>query len=245
MDKEQMSEQVKISIDGEVLAIRLNRADKGNALTARMGELIIEALATISASVKLVRIDAEGADFCAGRDSPIPTLGPKPSAETVRQIVALPPLALYDAIKAVPVPVVAVVRGRAVGAGCALACVADLVVCADNAVFQIPEMERDIPPTLVMAALADRVPVKTLAQMVYSREPLSAAQAREAGLVSHVVPAAGLDAAADELVKTMLGNGSVTLRAVKQFLSLAPGMAPSSASALAGHLAATALSTRF
>jgi enoyl-CoA hydratase/carnithine racemase len=241
MDKEQVS----IARAGDVLAIRLERADKGNALTARMGELIVAALAALDPGVKLVRIDADGADFCTGRDSPIPTLGAKPSAETVRQVVALPPLALYDAIKAVPVPVLTVVRGRATGAGCALACVADLVLCADDAVFQIPEMERDIPPTLVMAALADRVPVKTLAHMVYSRMPLSAAQALDAGLVASVVPAAGLDAAADMLVQTMLGNGAVTLRAVKQFLSLAPGMAPASASVLAGHLAATALSTRF
>jgi enoyl-CoA hydratase/carnithine racemase len=240
-----MSEHVHIQCEGEVLEIVLDRGDKGNALTAAMGEAIVDALAGIDAGVKLVRLGATGPDFCAGRDSPIPALGPKPSAETVRQLVALPPLALYDAVKAAPVPVIAVVRGRAIGAGCALACVADLVVCADDAVFQIPEMERDIPPALVMAALADRVPVKTLAQMVYSRAPMAAFTAREAGLVSNVVPAAELDAAADRLVRTMLGNTAVTLRAVKQFLSLAPGMPAAGASVLAGHLAATALSIRF
>ena len=240
-----MSEQVRIQRHGEVLELTLDRADKGNALTLAMGDAIVDALRTIDPAVKLVLLRAAGADFCTGRDSPIPTLGAKPPAETVRQVVALPPLALYDAIKAVPAPVIAVVRGRAVGAGCALACVADLVVCADDAVFQVPEMERDIPPTLVMAALVDRVPVKTLAQMVYSRAPLSALDAREAGLVSTVVPVAELDAAVDRLVTTMLGNSTVTLRAVKQFLGAAPAMSPASASVFAGHLAATALSTRF
>lgn len=240
-----MSEHVHIHRNGAVLEIVLDRADKGNALTAPMGAAIIEALRAVDDDVRLVRLGAAGPDFCTGRDSPIPTLGPKPSAETVRQKVALPPLALYDAIKAVPVPVLAVVRGRAVGAGCALACVADLVVCAHDAVFQIPEMERDIPPTLVMAALVDRVPVKTLAHMVYGRAPLDALEARTAGLVSHVVPAAELETAAGVLVETMLGNSPVTLRAVKQFLAAAPGMPPASASAFAGHLAATALSVRF
>lgn len=240
-----MSEQVKIHRNGDVLEIVLDRADKGNALSAEMGDAIVAALRAVDEGVKLVRMDAAGPDFCTGRDSPIPTLGPKPSAEKVRQVVALPPLALYDAIKAVPAPVIAVVRGRAVGAGCALACVADLVVCADDAVFQIPEMERDIPPTLVMAALADRVPVKTLAQMVYSREALDAFAACEAGLVSQVVPAAELETAAGKLVETMLGNSAVTLRAVKQFLGAAPSMSPASASAFASHLAATALSVRF
>jgi enoyl-CoA hydratase len=240
-----MSEHVHIRREGEVLEIILDRSEKSNALTAAMGEAIVAALKGIDAGVKLVLLKSAGADFCTGRDSPIPTLGAKPSAETVRQLVALPPLALYDAIKSAPAPVIAVVRGHAVGAGCALACVADLVVCADDAVFQIPEMERDIPPALVMAALADRVPVKTLAQMVYTRLPLGAQAAREAGLVSNVVPAEELDAAADALVATMLENTAVTLRAVKQFLSVAPGMPAAGASVLAGHLAATALSIRF
>lgn len=238
-------EHVSIARTGDVLEIRLTRPDKHNYLSASMGEAIVAALAAIAPDVKLVRLGAQGADFCAGRDSPIPTLGPKPSAETVRELVALPPLALYDAIKAVPVPVIAVVRGRAVGAGCALACVADITLCADDAVFQIPEMERDIPPLLVMAALVHRVPAKTLAWLVYSRAVCDARQALQAGLVADVVAAAGLDAAADNLVATMLGNSVVTLRAVKQFLAMAPGMPAQSASAFAGHLAATALSPRF
>jgi enoyl-CoA hydratase/carnithine racemase len=237
--------QVKIARNGDVLEITLDRGEKGNALTTQMGDAIIAALAAIDDSVKLVRIGATGPDFCAGRDSPIPTLGPKPSAETVRKVVALPPLALYDAIKATPVPVLAVVRGRALGAGCALACVADLSICADDATFQIPEMERDIPPTLVMAALVDRVPVKTLARMVFSRAALNGQEALQAGLVAHVVAASELDAAADALVATMLHNSPTTLRAVKQFLAVAPGMPAASASTFAAHLAATALSTRF
>ena len=105
----------------------------------------------------------------------------KPSAETLRRVVAAPPLALYDALKAVPVPVMAVVRGRAIGVGCALAGVCDLALAADDAVFQIPEMERDIPPTLVMSALIGRVPVKTVAHMVLSRATLNASEALQAG----------------------------------------------------------------
>jgi enoyl-CoA hydratase len=87
------TEQVSIIRNGDVLEINLNRPDKANYLNAEMGEIIIAALAGMDDSVKLVRLSSNGADFCAGRDSPIPTLGPKPSAETVRKIVAAPPLA--------------------------------------------------------------------------------------------------------------------------------------------------------
>ena len=239
------TEQVNIVRNGDVLEIALNRPDKHNYLNTEMGDLIIAALANLDDGIKLIRLSGNGADFCAGRDSPIPTLGEKPSAEKVRKIVAAPPLALYDALKEVAVPVIAVVHGRAVGAGCGLACVADITLCADDAIFQIPEMERDIPPTLVMSALIGRVPVKTLAHMVFSREALTAQQALQAGLVKYVAPAAGLEQTAQKLISTMLGNSAVTLRAVKQFLTMAPEMSEQAGSAYAGHLAATALSARF
>jgi enoyl-CoA hydratase len=210
-----------------------------------MSEAIIAAVTTLDDDVKLVRILSSGADFCKGRQSPMPPADAKPSAETLRRVVAAPPLALYDALKAVRVPVISVVRGEAIGVGCALAGVCDIALAADSAVFQIHEMERDIPPTLVMSALIGRVPVKTVAHMVLSRIRLSAAEALQAGLVSRVVAAAELDATVDALTQTLLGNSAVTLRAVKQFLHLAPEMPASGASGFAAHLAATALSARF
>ncbi|MCS6763154.1 MAG: hypothetical protein MO853_03190 [Candidatus Protistobacter heckmanni] len=79
--------------DDGLLDIVLNRADKGNLLNAETGEAIIAALRDI------------GADFCTGRESPMPPPGSKPSAEMRRGIVAAPPLALYDAVKAARWPV--------------------------------------------------------------------------------------------------------------------------------------------
>ncbi|HVE10666.1 MAG TPA: enoyl-CoA hydratase/isomerase family protein [Paraburkholderia sp.] len=239
------SEFVAITRNGPLVDVVLDRPDNGNLINAEMSEAIIAAVTTLDDDVKLVRILSSGADFCKGRQSPMPPADAKPSAETLRRVVAAPPLALYDALKAVRVPVISVVRGEAIGVGCALAGVCDIALAADSAVFQIHEMERDIPPTLVMSALIGRVPVKTVAHMVLSRIRLSAAEAQQAGLVSRVVAAAELDATVDALTQTLLGNSAVTLRAVKQFLHLAPEMPASGASGFAAHLAATALSARF
>lgn len=236
---------VVIERNGPLVDIELNRPENGNLIDAAMSEAIIDAVSTLDDDVKLVRILSSGTDFCKGRQSPMPPKDAKPSAETLRRVVTAPPLALYDALKAVPVPVVSVVRGEALGVGCALAGVCDIALAADDAVFQIHEMERDIAPTLVMSALIGRVPVKTVAHMVLSRVKLSASEALHAGLVSRVVPAASLHAEADALANTLLGCSAVTLRAVKQFLHLAPEMTASGASGFAAHLAATALSARF
>lgn len=239
------SPYVAIDRKGPLVDIVLDRPENGNLIDAAMSEAIVAAVTAVDDDVKLVRIVSSGADFCKGRLSPMPPKDAKPSAETLRRVVAAPPLALYDALKAVRVPVVSVVRGEALGVGCALAGVCDIALASDDAVFQIPEMERDIPPTLVMSALIGRVPVKTIAHMVLSRRRLSAHEALHAGLVSRVVPTASLDAEADALVQTLLGCSAVTLRAVKQFLHLAPEMPASGASGFAAHLAATALSARF
>ena len=147
------SELVSIRRHGDVLDVVLDRPDNGNRLNAAMSTAIIDAVSHLDDTVKLVRLRSSGADFCTGRESPMPAADSRPSAETLRRIVAAPPLELYDALKAVRVPVLAIVRGRAIGVGCALAGVCDLTLSADNAIYQIPEMERDIPPTLVMSAL--------------------------------------------------------------------------------------------
>ena len=76
-----------------LLSIVLNRADKGNLLNAQVGEAIIAALASVDDGVKLVRVTAAGPDFCAGRESPMPPAGTRPSAEQLRSVVAAPPSA--------------------------------------------------------------------------------------------------------------------------------------------------------
>jgi len=237
---------VRVRRDGNVLHITLNTPDNGNLVSAPMGEAIIAALADLDSQVRLVVLRGAGADFCAGRVSPTPAKGaPPPSGERLRQLVAQPALDLYDAIKATPVPTLAIVQGRAIGVGTALAAVCDLTLAAEDSCFQVPEMERDIPPTLVMAALCDRVPPKSLAWLVLSRREWSGSEARAGGLVSWTAAADRLEQEAQALIATLAEGSPVALRACKQYLTHAPAMSPQAASAFAAHLCATALSARY
>ncbi|MBX6317627.1 enoyl-CoA hydratase/isomerase family protein [Pigmentiphaga sp.] len=240
-----MSAPVLIERSGGLLDIVLNTPENGNLMSAEMGGIIIDAVSNLDEDVRLVRLSGKGEDFCAGRVSPMPKPGSAPTGEFLRRQVALPALALYDALKNTPVPVLAVVQGRAYGVGCALAGVCDITLAADDAQFQIPEMERDIPPALVMSALTGRVPIKTIARMVLTRDVVGAPQALQAGLASEVVPRDALQGRADAIAATVLGCSAVTVRAVKQFLELAPGLSPAASSSLAGHLSGTALSAKF
>lgn len=245
MSETTYQDRVRVEYRDAILTLTLNTPANGNLLDAEMGTSIIKALSNLDGSVRLVCLRGDGADFCAGRVSPTPPPGASaPSAERLRQMVALPALEIYDAIKAVPVPTIAIVQGRAIGVGTALAAVCDLTLAAEDAQFQIPEMDRDIPPTLVMAALCDRVPLKSLTFLVLSRRVWSGREAQTGGLVSMTFIAEDLQAEAQTLISSMVACSPVALRACKQYLSHAPAMSPAAASAFAGHLMGTALSAR-
>ena len=95
----------------------------------------------------------------------------------VRHPVAEVPLALYAAVKEARAPTLAIVQGEALGVGCALAGVCDLTIAAEDAIFQVPELDHNIAPTLVMWALLNRASYKTAAHLVYTRERIGAQRA--------------------------------------------------------------------
>lgn len=228
-----------------ILEIVFNRAAEGNVLTIAMGEELGHQLGQVSQQVKAVLLRAEGADFCAGRESPLARAGPKPTAADLRRGVAEPVLDLYSALRAVPVPVIAAVKGRAFGVGCALAGLADLAVAADDCLLGVPELDRDIPPTLVMTALADRLPRAALARLVLSREPIGAAEAKAVGLVGAVVAADALDEEIASLRAKLSANSRPVLEAVKSYLNLSPEMSYAARRDYAALANATAISARF
>ena len=86
----------------------------------------------------------------------------------MRRNVTEPILNVYDEIAAAPQPVVCAVQGLAHGFGCAIATACDITIAADGARFKLPEMEKDLPPTLAISAMMARVPRKALTFMVYS-----------------------------------------------------------------------------
>src|SRR3546814_8451081 len=98
-----------------------------------------------------------------------------------------PILGVYDAFRRLPVPVLTLVQGRALGFGCAMVGASDVAIAAASARFALPEMKHGIPPTLAISALVPRVAAKTVADLIYSAEEIDASSAFAAGLLSRVV----------------------------------------------------------
>ena len=132
---------IRLEIKGAIGRITLNRPEKRNAIDERMIAELSEAIKTTAEEVNLraVLIAAEGPDFCAGMDL-------RMMAETVNAgahefKMAADRLAdLYQSLRDHPRPVIATVRGRALGGGCGLAMACDVVLAAESAKFGFPEV---------------------------------------------------------------------------------------------------------
>jgi enoyl-CoA hydratase len=217
----------------------LNRPQDGNAASDDMAEQLTRLLLGAPETADIIVLRGAGADFCVGR-SPAGRRPASNSADALeRRFGSDVVFDCYNAFRRVRAPVIGVVKGRALGFGCAIAAVCDITLAADSAQFQVPEMLHNIMPTMVMSALVDRVPRKAMSYFVYSTAMISATRAREAGLVSEVFPLAELDAAVEALCATMLKAPSPARVGVKEYTRTALDMGVQGAIDYARNLHAT------
>ncbi len=231
---------IKSSQAGAVATVTIDRPSEGNMLTVEMlGELSAAIRAAGASDAKAIVLRANGGDFCRGRAPGAPS----PTALKMRANVCDPILDVYDAIAGVRQPIIAVVQGRAHGFGAAAAGACDLTIAAGNARFRLPEMEKNLPPTLAISALMARVPRKALTYLVYSMEEIDAQTALQLGIVSAVVPLGEIDGALDKLLAVMTARSAESLIAVKDFFRVAPQMDPRGVADYGAHLLAAVLSS--
>lgn len=231
--------EFKVRREGAIARVDLNRPDEGNAMTRAMMLQFAALLRELGAdnSVNVVAIEARGAHFCKGRDGKGESrAGMTPYEVRVKMMGAV--LGSYEAIAAVPVPVVALVHADALGFGAALAVGCDITLVSANAGFAFPEIEHDIPPTMAMCAALGKVNSKALTWLIYSAEKVSAERAAAIGLASKVLPQAGFAADSDAFLKTLAGRPRLVLETIKRYQSRAEHLTPEMASEYAGTLLA-------
>ncbi|WP_117193226.1 enoyl-CoA hydratase/isomerase family protein [Rhizobium terrae] len=237
--------EVLISTRGNVLEIVLNRPDKGNALTPEMADTITAALRSLPPETRVVLMKANGPDFCTGRAAAMPAPGIRATALDLRGAISDPVLDFYEVLREIPVPFITAVSGKAAGVGCAIAALADVAIAADTATFQVPEMNHDIAPTLVLNALADRISRAALARMVFTRDIIPAAEAKVLGVIGITVPADGLDAEVTRVVGQLEKNSVPTVRGIKAFISMSPETSFASRKELAALINCVATAEKF
>jgi enoyl-CoA hydratase/carnithine racemase len=211
---------------GQIAHVSLSRADKINAVDMAMIDEVLEVGATLAADAGLraVVLSGEGRGFCAGLDvasfaalaaqDPEALIMPRSHANANRfQQFSL----LWQGL---PVPVIAAVQGVCFGAGLQLALGADIRIAAPDARFAVMEMKWGLVPDMGGMVLLPRLTrADVMARLIYTAEPISAAQAEAWGLVTEV--AEDPLARAFALAETIAAKSPSAIRAAKALITSA------------------------
>jgi enoyl-CoA hydratase/carnithine racemase len=178
---------------GSIAVLTLNRPDARNSLSDGLIAELHAALKDIhdDTNVRAVVIAANGPAFSSGHDMKELTAR-RTDADRGRAYFAgimTACSAMMQAIVHLPKPVVAAVQGIATAAGCQLVASCDLAVASETAAFATPGVDIGLFCSTPMVALSRNVPRKQAMEMLLTGEPISAARARDIGLINRVVAA--------------------------------------------------------
>ncbi|EGD57498.1 enoyl-CoA hydratase/isomerase [Novosphingobium nitrogenifigens DSM 19370] len=205
-------ETVLVSREGSVGIITLHRPEALNALNFRLTSELSDAAAAFDADPTIAAIVVTGSPraFAAGAD--IKEIRDKTFAEVFDEDFVT---ASWEGIARVRKPTIAAVAGHAVGGGCELALMCDIVVAAENARFALPETTVGVIPGAGGTQRLTRIAGKALAMdMILTGRALTAAEALAHGLVSRMVPTG-------EELSEAIGIGERIARSSRPILRLA------------------------
>jgi len=200
---------------GTIAVLTLNRPEARNSLSEALIAALTDALRDIhdDTSVRAVVIAANGSAFSAGHDMKELTArrsDPDRGRAYFAQVMTACST-MMQAVVRLPKPVVAAVQGIATAAGCQLVASCDLAVASDAAGFATPGVDIGLFCSTPMVALSRNIPRKQAMEMLLTGEPISAATARDIGLVNHVVPAGAERDAAIALAQKVASKSAYTI----------------------------------
>lgn len=212
-----MSEHIRTELSDGVLSVTLNRADKKNAITQAMYAALSDAMERAKAddAIRAVLLRAEGDSFSAGNDIgdfiAIGSQTEKPFDMSVFRYLK----SLADLDK----PLVAAVKGRAVGIGLTMLLHCDLVVVADDALLSVPFVNLALAPEAASSLLLPAAIGHQRAFELFALgEVIDGKTALAWGLANRAVPAGDVDATAAELAAKVASRAPNSIRKTKRLM---------------------------
>lgn len=204
--------------DGPIERLTLNRPGVRNAFN----EEVVAELTAWAAGIDEARRDGlravvlggAGTVFCAGADLAwMSKMIRYTEADNLRDAMAMS--RMFAALDRLPVPLVGRIHGAALGGGCGLAAVCDIVVAEEQALFGFTEVKLGILPAVISPFALAKIGRSAARELFLTGARFSAARAREIGLVHAVVPAAELDSAVDRYLREILDAAPEGVAAAK------------------------------
>jgi len=202
--------------DGARSWLTLSRPEQRNALSIELIEALHARLGEIETDQpKVLVLTGAGRAFCAGMDLKQVTEGGETPAALLRSLAQL-----TLRVRRLESVVIAKVNGAAIGGGCGLACVADLVVSHADAKVGFPEVDLGLCPAVVAPWVVRKIGAGPARRLLLEGGTLSGVRAHELGLVDHLAESRDdLDELADAVVQRVASGGARALAATKGLLN--------------------------
>src|SRR5258708_6130180 len=207
-----------LEITGDLATLTLNRPEKRNAISTQMIEDLLGALGEAErSSARVVILTGAGKAFCSGMDletlSAIARQSPEQNLEDSRRMAKM-----FRATWSFPKPIIAAVNGAAIAGGCGIATLCDFTLASPEAKFGYSEVRIGFIPALVSVFLVRQIGEKRARDLLLTGRIFDAAEARELGLVTTVVPAGKLMDEARELAASLIASSPTSLARTKHLL---------------------------
>ncbi len=204
---------LKLERDGRVVTVRLHRPHVRNALSSELLTELLDALRPLDADPEVGCFVVTGSDtvFAAGAD--IKEMAGKSAVDMMAEDY----FADWEEFADLRTPKIAAVNGLALGGGCELAMMCDLVVAGESAVFGQPEIKLGVIPgiggTQRLTRLVGRA---TAMDLILTGRTMDAQEAGRCGLVSRVVPDDRVLPEALEAAAAIASHGRAAVRAARE-----------------------------
>lgn len=220
---DEATDDVLYTVDNAVATITLNRPDSKNRLDAAGMSALAECLGRAAAdpAVRVVVLTGSGNTFCSGADMSAAVSGDSAG------FTGSGPAALVSVLTAMlnlPKPIIAKVQGHVAGGGNGLVAAADIAIASAEARFAFSEVRIGVAPAVISVVCLQVMNRRAAQELFLTGERVDADRVLEAGLLTLVVPADGLDAAVAGRAEQLLAGGPSALAGAKDLLRRIPAL---------------------
>ncbi|PWI18562.1 enoyl-CoA hydratase [Streptomyces sp. Act143] len=204
---------LKLERDGAVVTVRLHRPHVRNALSAELLAELLAALRPLDTDPEVGCVVVTGSERCFAAGADIREM----AAMTAVDMVAEDWFSAWEEFADLRTPKIAAVNGTALGGGCELAMMCDLVIAGESAVFGQPEIKLGVIPGIGGTQRLTRLIGRAKAMdLVLTGRTMDAREAESAGLVSRVVPDDRTLPEALAAARTIASYGRTAVRAARE-----------------------------
>lgn len=202
--------------DGHVLTVTMNRPERRNALSSEMLRIMEDAWDRVNSddSIRVCILTGAGGYFCAGMD--LQKADEKPPSESFES-GEFDPSVIKGLLKGFRLtkPLIAAVEGPAIAGGTEILQGTDIRVAGESAKFGVAEARWSLYPMGGSAVrLPRQIPYTVAAELLLTGRTLMAAEAKELGLIGHVVPDGSALEKAREIADMIAANGPLAVQAI-------------------------------